>query len=143
MTILAWHQRAPRSHVLWIDPLFHFYQNMRILFHMTNAKYWACARCDGTDLYQAPRVIGQRGIATGFDIGDAHIGGVGASQAVEGMVLLCRSCGERAVQKERPMTAEEEEAYALKFAQEAKSGMWVSIISLIVIIVSVITIIRL
>ena len=65
---------------------------------MRNAKYLACPRCDSTDLYEAPRIVGQKGLATGFDIGDTHIGGVGASRAVEGLVSLCRNCGERAVQ---------------------------------------------
>lgn len=110
---------------------------------MTNAKFWACPRCNGTDLYQAPRVVGQRGVATGFDIGDTHIAGVGASQAVEGLVWLCRNCGERAVENERPMTAEEEEAFAIKSAKESKVFIWVGGVSLVVFLICVYGIIKL
>jgi hypothetical protein len=57
--------------------------------------YWICPRCDQRDnYYHAPRVVGQVGIARGFEIGDAEYLGGGA-QSVEKEVALCKNCGER------------------------------------------------
>lgn len=57
--------------------------------------YWICPRCDQRDnYYHAPRVVGQVGIARGFEIGDAEFIGGGA-QSVEKDVALCKNCGER------------------------------------------------
>jgi len=108
---------------------------------MRNAKYWACPRCDGTDLYEAPRVVGQKGLATGFDIGETHLGGVGASRAVEGLVKLCKNCGERAVQKERPMSPEEEEAWNQQAIEGWEKDKPKVIVGLLVFVVSIAVII--
>lgn len=57
--------------------------------------YWECPRCNERDnSYLAPRVVGQVGMARGFDIGDNEMAG-GISRAVEKEVQLCKSCGER------------------------------------------------
>ena len=54
-----------------------------------------CPRCDQRDnYYLAPRVVGQIGVARGFEIGDAEFVGGGA-QSVEKEVELCKNCGER------------------------------------------------
>ena len=61
----------------------------------TTPSYWICPRCDQRDnYYHAPRVVGQVGIARGFEIGDAEFIGGGA-QSVEKEVALCKNCGER------------------------------------------------
>jgi hypothetical protein len=61
----------------------------------TTPSYWICPRCDQRDnYYLAPRVVGQVGIARGFEIGDAEFIGGGA-QSVEKEVALCKNCGER------------------------------------------------
>ena len=61
----------------------------------TTPSYWICPRCDQRDnYYHAPRVVGQIGIARGFEIGDAEYLGGGA-QSVEKEVALCKNCGER------------------------------------------------
>lgn len=57
--------------------------------------YWICPRCETRDdYYYAPRVVGQVGIARGFEIGDSEFIGGGA-QSVEKEVALCKKCGER------------------------------------------------
>ena len=57
--------------------------------------YWLCPRCETRDdYYYAPRVVGQVGIARGFEIGDSEFIGGGA-QSVEKEVALCKKCGER------------------------------------------------
>ena len=57
--------------------------------------YWICPRCETRDdYYYAPRVVGQVGIARGFEIGDSEFFGGGA-QSVEKEVALCKKCGER------------------------------------------------
>lgn len=57
--------------------------------------YRICPRCDQRDnFYLAPRVVGQIGIARGFEIGDSDFIGGGA-QSVEKEVELCKNCGER------------------------------------------------
>ena len=57
--------------------------------------YWVCPRCETRDdYYYAPRVVGQVGIARGFEIGDSEFIGGGA-QSVEKEVALCKKCGER------------------------------------------------
>lgn len=57
--------------------------------------YRICPRCDQRDnFYLAPRVVGQIGVARGFEIGDAEFVGGGA-QSVEKEVELCKNCGER------------------------------------------------
>ena len=57
--------------------------------------YWICPRCEQRDNhYYAPRVVGQIGIARGFEIGDAEFAGGGA-KSVEKEVALCKNCGER------------------------------------------------
>jgi len=61
----------------------------------TTPSYWICPRCDQRDnYYRAPRVVGQVGIARGFEIGDADFVG-GGTQSVEKEVELCKNCGER------------------------------------------------
>ena len=61
----------------------------------TTPSYWICPRCDQRDnYYLAPRVVGQVGIARGFEIGDSEFIGGGA-QSVEKEVALCKNCGER------------------------------------------------
>lgn len=61
----------------------------------TTPSYWICPRCDQRDnYYHAPRVVGQVGIARGFEIGEAEFIGGGA-QSVEKEVALCKNCGER------------------------------------------------
>ena len=109
---------------------------------MRNLKFLACPRCDSTDLYEAPRIVGQKGLATGFDIGDTHIGGVGASKAVEGLVSLCRNCGERAVQKERLMTPEEEEAWNQKAEEGWEKDKPKVIIGLVIFVISLVVIFK-
>lgn len=57
--------------------------------------YRICPRCDQrNNYYLAPRVVGQVGIARGFEIGDAEFIGGGA-KSVEAEVELCKNCGER------------------------------------------------
>ncbi len=57
--------------------------------------YWICPRCETRDsYYYAPRVVGQVGIARGFEIGDSEFIGGGA-KSVEKEVALCKNCGER------------------------------------------------
>ena len=57
--------------------------------------YWICPRCEQRDnYYYAPRVVGQVGIARGFEIGDAEFAG-GGSKSVEKEVALCKNFGER------------------------------------------------
>ena len=61
----------------------------------TTPSYWICPRCDQRDnYYLAPRVVGQVGIARGFEIGESEFIGGGA-QSVEKEVALCKNCGER------------------------------------------------
>jgi len=57
--------------------------------------YWECPRCNQRDnYYLAPRVVGQVGMARGFDIGENEMAG-GISKAIEKDVQLCKDCGER------------------------------------------------
>ena len=56
--------------------------------------YWQCPRCNSTDHYFAPRVVGQIGVANPLQIGDNEFA-VGGARSVEKDVALCKSCGER------------------------------------------------
>jgi hypothetical protein len=70
--------------------------------------YWQCPRCNSTDHYFAPRVVGQVGVANPMQIGENEFAG-GIARSVEKDVALCRSCGERAkwIPEVRTYSAEE------------------------------------
>ena len=62
--------------------------------------YWHCPRCSSKDLYRAPRQVGTVGFGRGLDGPDANSDLEAmsfAQKSLEKEVLLCRSCGERAV----------------------------------------------
>lgn len=56
--------------------------------------YWQCPRCNSTDHYFAPRVVGQIGMANPLQVGDNEFV-VGGARSVEKDVALCKLCGER------------------------------------------------
>jgi hypothetical protein len=82
--------------------------------------YWYCPRCRGKDLYRAPRQVGSVGLGRFFDGLDSNpdLESIGFGQrAIEKMVWLCRSCGERAVHmpKVKVLTKEERERLDSRF----------------------------
>lgn len=72
--------------------------------------YWKCPRCDGNDLYYAPRQVSTYGLGRQFDgfDADSELDQVGFVQRpVERNVLLCKNCGEKAVRHTRVKTSAE------------------------------------
>ena len=89
----------------------------------TTPSYWICPRCDQRDnYYHAPRVVGQIGIARGFEIGDAEYLGGGA-QSVEKEVALCKNCGERVKYVDEVIEYSLEETHT-RGKQGIKSGLF-------------------
>ncbi len=89
--------------------------------------YWICPRCDERDnYYYAPRVVGQVGLARGFEIGDVEFAGGGA-QSVEKEVALCKKCGERVKFVAEVVEYSPEEA-RVRDRQEMKSGFLATIL---------------
>jgi hypothetical protein len=94
----------------------------------TTPSYWICPRCDQRDnYYLAPRVVGQIGIARGFEIGDSEFIGGGA-QSVEKEVALCKNCGERVKYVDAIVEYSAEETRE-RGKQGVKSGLFVFVIS--------------
>ena len=90
--------------------------------------YWICPRCETRDdFYYAPRVVGQVGIARGFEIGDAEFIGGGA-KSVEKEVALCKKCGERVKFVAEIVEYSPEEA-RVRGKQGVKSGLFIFVIS--------------
>lgn len=75
--------------------------------------YWKCPRCNSTDHYFAPRVVGQIGVANPLQIGDNEFA-VGGARSVEKDVALCRACGERSKWIPEVVTYSPEEARSRK-----------------------------
>ena len=93
--------------------------------------YRICPRCDQRDnFYLAPRVVGQIGVARGFEIGDAEFVGGGA-QSVEKEVELCKNCGERVKYVAEVVEYSPEETRQLG-KQGVKSGLVTFLISSLV-----------
>ena len=97
----------------------------------TTPSYWICPRCDQRDnYYLAPRVVGQVGMARGFEIGDAEFIGGGA-HSVEKEVALCKNCGERVKYVAEVVEYSPEETRQLG-KQGVKSGLVTFVISSLV-----------
>ena len=93
--------------------------------------YRICPRCDQRDnFYLAPRVVGQIGVARGFEIGDSDFIGGGA-QSVEKEVELCKNCGERVKYVAEVVEYSPEETRQLG-KQGVKSGLVTFLISSLV-----------
>ena len=93
----------------------------------TTPSYWICPRCDQRDNYYfAPRVVGQVGMARGFEIGDAEFIGGGA-HSVEKEVALCKNCGERV-----KYIAEVIEYSAEETREQAKQGVKGGLITFVI-----------
>ena len=89
--------------------------------------YRICPRCDQRDnYYLAPRVVGQVGIARGFEIGDAEFIGGGA-KSVEAEVELCKNCGERV-----KYVAEVVEYSAEETRQRSKQGVKSGLVTFVI-----------
>jgi hypothetical protein len=93
----------------------------------TTPGYRICPRCDERDnYYLAPRVVGQVGIARGFEIGDAEFIGGGA-KSVEAEVELCKNCGERV-----KYVAEVVEYSAEETRQRGKQGVKSGLVTFVI-----------
>lgn len=72
--------------------------------------FWKCPRCDGYDLFRAPRQVGSIGIGRefdGFDT-DADLDQAGfVLRSFQRNVLLCKMCGERALRYSRDRNSRE------------------------------------
>lgn len=75
--------------------------------------YWQCPRCNSTDHYFAPRIVGQVGMANPIQIGENDFA-LGGARNVEKDVALCRACGERAKWIPEVVTYSPEEARSRK-----------------------------